>query len=518
MKDVLALIIVNGLVGAVGATGLVALGYLSPSPPNWQQALAAVGPAMLVGAALVIPSAIICLVVAIPVTFLTILLISIAWAGVLAALHGSLRRRRPAAAVTEDATARRNEADAAAAGGRVSTLALRIVLAGVALYVVLGAWALARAPTRGDDARIWSLRGLTLSYYDFLKPEIFLNPIQAGGHSVYPLFQPLLEATLARAAGHPALRVIHAELWIVFVFALWTAGYMLWHAIPLRPRRDRWRVVALAALGTLALTQFAILNIAIGDADTTGSVLLGVGILGLGLWLDTGDRRPLALGALMLTAAASTKDEDLTAAVTALVLVLGVTLVDKLRRGGWHHGWRAMWPPLAAAGGFIVAVAPWRLWLAVHHLTDTVQPPLPRALNPGYVFGRSSELNRAATAMITQVQLHWNWLAAIFLAACAFGFVTGAGRRAAAVYLGIFVVIIAELLWLYTTTPLSLDFLLPTSMDRTVGVFMAMTPLATAHLLLAFAADTSRPRQSATSPAAPTAASTSSRAVRATGA
>ena len=217
MKDVLALIIVNGLFGAVGAIGLVTLGYLTPSPPTWQQALAAVGPAMLVGAALVIPSAIICLVVAIPVTFLTIVLISIAWGGLLAALHGYVRRRRPVTEVAEDATARRNETSAAAAGGSASATALRVVLAVVALYAVLGASALARAPTRGDDARIWSLRGLTLSYYDFLKPEIFLNPIQAGGHSVYPLFQPLLEATLARAAGHPALRVIHAELWIVFV-------------------------------------------------------------------------------------------------------------------------------------------------------------------------------------------------------------------------------------------------------------------------------------------------------------
>ena len=485
MRDALALIVVNGVFAVVGAFALAAVGYLTPAASAWRPALVAVGPSVLLGAALVIPTAIICLIVGVPVTLVTIVVIAALWGYVLW-LYCWARGRRVAASA---AYAERGQEE-----DRLAAIGLRVVLAAVGLYAVLGAWALARVPTRGDDARIWSLRGLTLAYYDFLKPEIFLDPIQSGGHAVYPLFQPLLEATLSRAAGHPALRVVHAELWLVFVFAAWTAGYMLWHAFPLRPPRNRWRVIALAALGMLALTQFAILNIVVGDADTTGSVLLAAGILGLGLWLDTADRRPLAVGTLMLAAAASTKDEDLTAAASVLVVVAVVVVVSKLHSSGWRHDWRPLWPLLAAGGTFVVWVAPWRIWLAAHHLTDTVQPPLPRALNPGYVLGRTSELNRTATAMIDQVLLHWNWLAAIFLATCAVSLITGVGRRAAAVYLGLFALIIAELLWLYTTTPLSLDFLIPTSMDRTVSVFMAMAPLATAHLLLAVVADAARAR------------------------
>ena len=503
MRDVLALIIVNGVFAVVGVLGLVAMGYLTPARAAWRPALAAVGPSMLIGAALVIPTAIVCLVIGMPVTLLTVLVIAALWSYLLW-LYRWARGRRAAGSV-----------GAAELGGeeedRIAAIGLRVVLAALGLYAVLGAWALARVPTRGDDARIWSLRGLTLSYYDFLKPEIFLNPIQSGGHAVYPLFQPLLEATLSRAAGHPALRVIHAELWLVFVFAAWTGGYMLWHAFPLRPPWSRWRVLALAALGTLALTQFAILNIVVGDADTTGSVLLAVGILGVGLWLDTTDGRALAIGTLMLAAAASTKDEDLTAGVSVLVVIAVVVVVSKLHRSGWRHGWRPLWPLLAAGGAFVVLVAPWRIWLAAHHLTDTVQPPLPRALNPGYVLGRSSELNRTATAMIDQVLLHWNWLAAIFLAASAVSLITGVARRAAAVYLGVFALIVAELLWLYTTTPLSLDFLIPTSMDRTVSVFMAMTPVATAHLLLAFVADAARARGAARASGAPVAVAADAR-------
>ena len=57
---------------------------------------------------------------------------------------------------------------------------------------------------------------------------------------------------------------------------------MLWHAFPLRPSWSPLASRALAALGRSQLTQFAILNLVVGDADTTGSVLLAVGILGVG--------------------------------------------------------------------------------------------------------------------------------------------------------------------------------------------------------------------------------------------
>jgi hypothetical protein len=38
-------------------------------------------------------------------------------------------------------------------------------------------------------------------------------------------------------------------------------------------------------------------------------------------------------------------------------------------------------------------------------------------------------------------------------------------------------------LWLYTTTPVSLGYLIPTSLGRTIDIFMMLTPFACAHLL-----------------------------------
>jgi RsiW-degrading membrane proteinase PrsW (M82 family) len=87
--------------------------------------------------------------------------------------------------------------------------------------------------------------------------------------------------------------------------------------------------------------------------------------------------------------------------------------------------------------------------------------------------------------MLTQTLNEFGWLAAVFLVACAVCLITDNARRPACFYLLSFVLIIAALLWLYTTTPEPLSFLIPTSMNRTVDVFMVLAALATSHLIAA---------------------------------
>ena len=357
-------------------------------------------------------------------------------------------------------------------------------LAGIAAagaYVIVGAVVLARLRTVGDDARIWSLKGLTLAYYHRPQPEIFQNPGQAGGHAVYPLFQPTLEALLSQAMGHPQLRFFHTELWLLFAAAIWTAAYLIFRTAN---RSARAAPVWLAALALLAVTPAALHNIVMGYADVTGSVLLATGALGLGLWVDRWDTRCLALAAVLLAAAANTKDEDLVAGV--LVLLVGGFAVLAGRGGVLRNGGaRRLWLWAAAAAYFALLVLPWRISVAAHHLSDTVEPPLPRALSPVYILHRTHELHQTATAMATQTLSQWGWLAAIFIAVCAVCLATRTARRATCFYLGAFWAIVISLLWLYTTTSVSLSFLIPTSMSRTVGVFMVLAALATGHLLAA---------------------------------
>ncbi len=473
MRAVLGFLALHVALIGTGMALLRAVG-LSPAAAGWRASVAAVGPALWVGVGLVVPILILLLAIGIPMTLITAMVVAIGSAGV----AGVSTRRRSAFLPPGG--------DADEPPPRASSMLIwfrRAVGFTAGVYVVAGAAVVARLPTVLDDARIWSLKGLTLAYYHGLQPEIFQNPLQAGGHPIYPLFQPALEALLSQAMGHPQLRLFHTELWLLFVCAIWTAAYLIWR---IACRSRRLAPVWLVALALLAVTPVAVHNIAMGYADTTGAVLLATGALALGLWVDRADIGCLVLAAVLLTAAANTKDEDLVAA--ALVLLVGGLAVLG-RRGGvlGNRGSPRLRQWAAAAAYFALLVAPWRIWVASHHLSDTVEPPLPRAISPVYILHRTHELHLTATAMTTQTLSQWGLLAAVFIAVCVVCLATRTARRATCFYLAAFSAIVLSLLWLYTTTPVSLSFLIPTSMSRTVGVFMVLAALATGHLLAALA-------------------------------
>ena len=441
----------------IGA-GLGVLRGLRITEPGLRAAGAAIGPAFLAGAAVVVTLSVAALVVGIPLHLWTAAVIALLCA---AGGYGVAISRWPAgrAAATEPAP-----------WARITPV--RIFAAALAAYGAFGAFAMSRLPTCCDDARIWSLKGLSLFYYTGLKPEVFNNGFMYRAHPVYPLFQPVLEALLFRATGRPELRLFHAELWLVSAAAVWTLIYLV----------SRRRLSALAMLACLAPVGLLIVasqpswNIANGFADTTGSMVLAAGALALGLWLQRGDRGLLALSSILLAAAANTKDEDMIG--VAAVLIVGA--IALLLRSG-----RARLPRYAAGAALAVAlIVPWRIWVAAHHLKDSVTPPLPRALSPGFLAGRIHELHESAVAMIAQALSGYGWIGGVFVAVCIVCLVTRTCRRTAWFYLGSVAVIVAALLWLYMTTPLNLpSFLIPTSMDRTVSAFMVLAAFATGHLL-----------------------------------
>lgn len=346
-------------------------------------------------------------------------------------------------------------------------------------FAVYGFVSLLGLPTIEDDARIWSLKGMALSYYADLRPEIFLNPATADSHPVYPLLQPALEALTNRAMGQPELRMFHAELWLLLVAAAWTAAYLLWW----RQGRRLVEQSAIALLVLLITTPFVIDSISTGYADITGGMLLGVATLCLGMWLQDGETPGyLWLGAILLAAAANTKDEETLGAVLVLIaLAVVVALGRDRRRLKWWAG---------GALTFALLVAPWRIWTAAHGLTDPVQPPLPKALSPSFIVHRFPHLRLVATPLIDHVVSNWGWQVSIFFAVCVLTLILGPARRLAAFYLLSFALLVASLLWLYTSTSVSLPFLILTAVYRTIDVFMLMTPFASAHLLTTLLAST----------------------------
>ncbi len=438
---------------------------VSVSPDVDREGVAALGLSLLAGVGLVLPLLILLLVLGVPVNLVSAGLVC------LACVTASELIARRRARTTQIVHASKRAASAGGAWLR------RVALLVAGAYFAFGAFALARLPTMSDDARIWSLRGLTLAHYHGLQPEIFQNPSQSGAHPIYPLFQPVLEALVSQAMGGPQLRFFHAELWLLFAGAIWAATYLILRAMP---RLEGVVPIWIAPLVLLSLTPAALDNLVSGYADITGRVILATGSLALALWLDRGELGSLGLGVVLLAAAANTKDEDLVAAVLLLVVAI---VFDLARARGAPQRLHRLRLAGGAALCFAVLVLPWRVWTARHHLSDSVEPRIPHALSPAYIFGRTHQLSQTVTSMVRQTLGEWHWLAAVFIVACVICIAARTGRRVAGFYLASVLVIVVSLLWLYTTTPVNLGFLLRTSMDRTVDLFMVPAAMATAHLL-----------------------------------
>jgi hypothetical protein len=195
----------------------------------------------------------------------------------------------------------------------------------------------------------------------------------------------------------------------------------------------------------------------------------------LGLWIDGAANGHLWLAAILLGAAANTKDEDMIGAIVVL-LAAGSVLA-----GRSHRARLRSW--LVGVGVCALLILPWRIWTATHHLRDNVTPPIPRSLSPAFLVARAPELRMVASAMLSHAVGGWGWAAAIFVIVCAVTFTTRTCRRLAAFYLISFVAIAVAMLWLYGTTPINLSLLIPRSMSRTVNVFMVLAAFASAHLL-----------------------------------
>jgi hypothetical protein len=455
MRELAGFALLQGLLALIGVGSLRAAGLLGP---GMRSVLPGLGAAWLVGTVLVGQGLVLLLVLGVPFTLTTVAVLSATVAGVAFAVawHRGMRTERAIDARPL----------------RPSTLWLtRIAVAAAAGYVAFGAYAFARAPTQADDARIWSLKGLALTYYDSLRPEIFLNPATVVSHHVYPLLQPVLEAVLGRVMGQPALRLFHTELWLLLIASIWTAAYLIWWRRG-RPAREQ---AGVALLALVALTPALVSNVWTGHADAAGAVLLATGAVALGLWIDGGGDGHLWVAAVVLGAAANTKDEDMIGAIIVL-LAAGVVLAT-----GSHRFRLRRW--LAGVGVCALLILPWRIWTATHHLKDAVTPPLPRAMTPHFLLSRTPELRRVASTMLSHSVNEWGWAAAIFVVCCVVGLLTRTSRRLTAFYLISFAAIVVSLLWLYGTTPVSLSLLIPRSMSRTVDVFMVLTAFASAHVL-----------------------------------
>jgi hypothetical protein len=367
VREILGPLLVHGALLAAGLGVLRALGVISNL--RSRRALAAVGLAYLVGVAATLGICVIVLVLGGPFTLVVFGVIAAVLAAPLAQdLRGWVRRPRGPRSLALPVSRLWSGRDAA----RWAVIA---TLAAFAVLAVVGLVSVSNLPIGLGDVDTWNQwtrKALLLFEGSHLPTAIFSfsGDVQYQAHyninASYPLLLSLLEALDLRALGRADPQSIHLVLWLLGIGFVWAGGFIA-------SRVTSAIVWAPVLTGAVVLAATRLLS---GYADVPLGLYLGLGALQAGVWLESGQRRDLAVAALLLAGAASIKNEGTPGALLVLVFALVAALVAGRRRAARDLA-------VAAALLVIVAVLPWRLWVATHHVQT--QEPLSRIVNPAYL-------------------------------------------------------------------------------------------------------------------------------------
>ncbi len=484
------------LIGGYCFAGLGILAALRFIDLSFASMAAALGLAFLVGVAVVLLAgiALLCVGVSVDIETLGALAVLIGLSGLgdawRRAGRSRLRRprlRRPSWTRTRT-RASTHLAKAVVYGRRLDAerwAAASVVVALAVFAVLTYRWALVQPLQVWDSWSIWARKATLLFDYGHLPTAFFTAPAYAFMHPDYPLLLPLYELTWFRVVGSADTQSLHAWFWVLFVAFLWATAYLASRVA----RPAIWAPL----VGLLAVIPAIRDQLMTMYADVPMGLFLMVGVLSLGLWVTARRRRDLALSMILLGAAASTKNEGLTAAVSALAVALIITLVIAVP--GLQRR-RAVAPLLVGIAAFVIMVAPWRLWLAAHHITDEM--PIVRGLEPSFLLKHADRIRPATDALFSEVtnQGNWYYLLPIAIALVIAGLATRGLRRIAAFYGLATIGAAVMVLWAYVINPNELSWLIATSSSRTVVGPMLIAAAGTVHLAGALLAHAVQRRKS----------------------
>lgn len=459
MRAELAPFGVDILLAFAGLGVLVAIGLV---PRRLPAMAAALGLAYLTGASVVPVLLVALLVVGVPFTFETFVVVALL---VAAACFGvGVRRWRRQVADPHspgDAWWRRPWRSWPA---DVWVVAVCVALFGA--FALVGMLSAFEMPLGEWDAwSIWARKAQMLTGHDSLVGGFWTSSSYSWIHLDYPLQYPVWEALHFRAAGSFDTQALLRHVWLLLVAFVWAVAYLM---------REQVRPVVLAPLLLLAAAAPGIWQqLLTGYADVPMAIFACLGAISLALWLSNEDGRMLALAAIMLGGAANVKNEGLFAAGALLAVAGAIALLRRV----------ALRQFALAAGLVVVAVLPWRIWTAAHGIEGDL-PVSTSFTDPTYLLDRSDRVLPAFRAIAGELADQGRWLHLLPLAALVVtaSLVSGLGRRVAAFYAGSFALVWAGLVWSYWISPNPLDWHLGTSVNRVISVLMLICLAALIHL------------------------------------
>lgn len=257
-------------------------------------------------------------------------------------------------------------------------------------------------------------------------------PLRHTAAQVYPIGLPALEALVFRAMGGADTRVIHVQL-VLVVLAFGAAAWVL-----LRPFVDPWLLGAAEITGILSWSlQQQTLT---AYADVPLACFWVASALALGRWLARGDRTWLVLCTLFAAASAAVKQEGTAYAVVLFaggaIYLLAVHQRERLAA-------------LAVAAAVVAAsIVPWRIWVAVHGISNPDIDPSPSRMahQPG---AAPHAVVRMADELLSR---HWNGVVPIAVAAAIVAVARRRQGRLALSYLGLLAGLLAMIVLIYWNT------------------------------------------------------------------
>lgn len=265
-----------------------------------------------------------------------------------------------------------------------------------------------------DGWAFWVPKGKVIYFFGELDERFFTELPGAS----YPPLVPVLDAAAFHVLGAPDVVTLHAQFWLLGVGFVWALAGLLAERVP---PWILWPFVLLPLVAPRVGRRFQIT-----EADLALDYLFVVAAVLVALWAMDRERWRLVAATVLLSGMVLTKREGL---LLATLLVVAA-LVATVRRG------RSSWPALGVVALVTAAVAiPWRIWYVVHDVEGETGTD---GLVEGDILGIAPAARRAFEVFWDPG--YWNLIVPLFVVALVVAALARAG--AVLVFLGTLVALV----------------------------------------------------------------------------